>query len=75
MADKAAIEAEFKALDTNGDGLLEFEELKDAIEKQKGFKLTDNDLIQLKKMMIKFDDNKDGQISLEEYIKYKESGL
>ena len=67
----AEIEAEFKALDTNGDGLLEFHEMKEAIERQKGIKLTDNDLLHIKKMMTKFDDNKDGQISLDEFTKYK----
>ena len=47
-AKKAQIEAEFKALDTDGDGFLFFHEIAKAVELQRGFPLTDNEMITLK---------------------------
>ena len=63
--------AEFKALDTDGDGFLFFHEIQKAIEKQRGFPLTDNEMITLKNCFKAADLNNDDKISPEEFIAWK----
>lgn len=57
---QAQMEAEFTALDVNGDGILTFSELQDFLVKHS---LSDE-------VLKKFDKNGDGQINMEEFKKF-----
>ena len=67
----AEIDKEFKALDTDGDGFLFFHEITKAVEVQRGFPLTDNEMITLKQAFKAADENHDDKISPEEFQKWK----